>query len=725
MLRRMTGWQCAWPAFALGCWFVGYFWFLGDLGKWRDDYWQSQFRPWLEVSRAWAWPWDVKQEFWRPLHFVLVTNMGTYWWDLDWARHLVTAIACGGAAVAAWLLGRRVFASPHAAWALGMGVLTAPIINQIAFWPAAASTAIALGLFFVACMAIVAYARPDRSRRRWLWLIVIAAAIFACACFNEQPVGGALGAPVLAFGVARSGRVRAAMRTAIARAAWATMAASIGALAYVVPFVLTRRPNARGGAETLADPAQVPGQVGRGLSRLWMESFGWEGRGLISQSLPRGLEALASPIGLLGAAGLAIVAALALLAAMGRPILRGRDEVDARAISPAALVAFAALALVGMTIPPALVAGGAIPTRVLYGPGAMLLLALAAFGDGLARPAVHGPRFGRVLSASAGALVVGLSLVGTLTLLGVQGFNHDRARFERMVAQHLIAALPEPPRGTAYLCLGNAFEIVPRGVPAIGRLNLGLLANEYALEFTMQRHFGRRDLLGFAHHRHGNPVHRSVGDGMLELIPLTAATAGKPMLHEAGRVLAFAVEPDGAPVIARGLWLEDALGRDGFSPTLAGSEAGPAWSLRAAADAQRMFGDWTHSATGRGGLEPRDAWFVRRPAYELEAGDTLSRPVRPLASGRSVLMRVTLNEQDAREDRGPMLVVATLDGEEIARTILHPRALVADRRWLPMLLDLRGLPAEAHLAIEVRALGNGPSSRVLVDRGAVLVEGDG
>lgn len=721
MPRRLTGWHLAWPGFALACWVVGYFWFLGDLGKWRDDYWQSQFRPWLEVSRGWAWPWDIKQEFWRPLHFVLVTNMGTFWWDLDWARHLVTAVACGGAAGAAWLLGRRVFASPHAAWALAMGVLTAPIINEIAFWPAAASTAIALGLFMLACAAVVAYAR----RGRWAWLVVVAIAIFACACFNEQPVGGALGIPVLAFGVARSSRARAAMRAACFRAVLATTAAALGAMAYVVPFVLTRRPTARGGADTLADPGRIPANVGKGLSRLWMETVGWEGRGLVSQSLPRGLEALASPLGLLAATALAMFALAAALAASGRPILRPADEVDRRAVSPAALVAFGLIALVGMAIPPALIASGAAPTRVLYGPCAMLLVALAATGDGVARLAARPGRSGAALSIAAGVIVAAGSLVGTLTLLGVQGFNHDRAVFERTVERQLIAALPVPPEGTAYLCLGNAFDVVPRGVPAIERHRLGMLANEYAIEFTMRRHFGRRDIVAFAHHRAGNPVQRAAGDGQVRLVPLTAATAGKPDLRRADRVLAFAVEPDGTPAIARGLWLEDSRGRDEFVPTLAGSDGGSAWSLRAEGDAQRILGKWVFNGNSSTTAQPRDAWFVRRPAFALAAGDRLTRLIEPGEVAGPVLMRITLDEADVRSGKAPMLVVATLDDAEIARTILHPRALFVDRRWLPMLLDVGAISRPSELAIEVRPLDAGVASRVLIDRGVVLADGGG
>ena len=740
MLSRL-----AWPAFALACWFVGYFWFLGDLGKWRDDFWQSQYRPWLDVSRAWAWPWDVKQEFWRPLHFMLVTNMGTYWWELDWARHLVTAVACGVTAWLAWLMGRRLFASPHAAWGLGMGVLAMPLVQEIAFWPAAASTAIALGLFFVVCLASVSYGR----RGRWSTLLLVALGVFCCACFNEQPVGGVLGLPLLVLAAALSRGAATALKTAVVRSAVASIAAGLGALAYVVPFALTRQPDARGGAETLAEPADVPANVAGALDRLLMESFGWQSRGVFSQGGRAGLDVLASPIGIAAGVLLVGLGVLAIWAAMRRPLVdqlqqsdraveQDEDTTANAGLSPALLVGFAALALLGMAIPSSLIEGGAAPTRVLYSMAAMMLVGGAAFADGWARLLAEAGSLAKLAATVGGVAIVAGSVLGTVTLLGLQRFNHDRAEFEREVIAELAAALPDPPPNAGYLCLGNAAQIVPEGVPMIERLQYGLLAHFFAIESAMRRLHGRDDLFGYAHHRFLRPVHRSLPDGMIRVRKVAAAAGRAAPERLAHNTLVFAVEPEGEVLVARGLWLESPDGDDSLVPTLgdgldgALADTPPAFSLRFAEDYRletpltaRVFGNWRENGVKPQPVPPMVAWNLRRPAFELEPGDVLARRIAPVDWPRTLVLRATLDEQDARDGNAMMELRVTLDGEVIASLLLAPEALLMDRRWLPIRVDLDGVREPGRLAVEVVPIGQGEPSRVLVDRGTVILGGGG
>jgi hypothetical protein len=427
-------------------WLGSSLFFLGDLGKYADDYFFAGRDPAtgapVAATALWARP------FYRPLAWVLVPGLERLFWFDDAWLHVVSAAAHGLAValLAALLLalGRSRVATLAA---VGL-FLVAPAHYEVVFWPAALPTGLASSLFLTVCLLTVRRARRrggDGGRDR-AFLCAIGVAAAAIPCLNEQAAAGLLALPLLHLAAAPRRTSREGRRPLAA-----TLAAWTGPALYGVLFWATSRPGMRGTQAVSPPTAALPGEAarlaGEGLARLCLRDFG-------SGALIAGFESLrAYP--LRSAALLVAFSASAWLALRPRSSASGRSPGERSPDRPAAALAFGLAVFLLDWIPLLVVAGMAVSSRLTYAPSLGLAIAAAAAIDLVDRPLRWTAAY---LSARRlGALALtGVLALGLVAMIGIQARFRARSHADRELAAELRRAVPDPAPDALFLVLGDA-----------------------------------------------------------------------------------------------------------------------------------------------------------------------------------------------------------------------------------------------------------------------------
>lgn len=432
-------------------WFVASLFFLGDLGKYADDYFLSRHDP---VSRS---PLPLPSlgalSFARPLNWLVMAAVARSLWLDDHALHLVNALAHGAVAalLAAVLLALGTsFAAAAATTAL---FLAYPAPYEVVLWPAALPIALGCSLMLAACLATVRLARREAAGRRSTGALVsIALLSFVIACLYEQCAAALIALPLLhrAASPADTAAWRRSLRVGL------VVAASVAI--YVALYWSTAPPQTRGMPSTLpaidllrVEIARMAHQIAR---RMALVDFG---RG----ALALGIATLAAMPGVTVVVG--VLAAFCAWLAL-RPA--SRETRPGRA--PAALVALFGVVLFASCWLPVLAASGTpISSRLTYAPALGLSFVVAVVLDRLGCGRVASTAPARWTQRGATLVVVIALLAGCVAMVGVQAAYRARTYADAALGEALTRAVPEPAPQTVFLVLGDARQPVATGATTL------------------------------------------------------------------------------------------------------------------------------------------------------------------------------------------------------------------------------------------------------------------
>ena len=390
--------------------------FLGDIGKWREDFIWNLRDP--ATGRA-AWGELFRLPFfWRPCSLIYVRAINTLFWAFDPARQL---LAVAAHLWAAWMLLRtlRAFGASPTIGALGaLTFLVLPQNYEVVFWPSATPTAVATGLFLYLALRV----RRAEGRPSPLVCALVAALI---PCWNEQPAAGLAALPLLVLACRPPGTPRRWFA-----ALGLTSVTVIPCVVYLALYLATSPHEGRGGLASYAGPSALPDRVGATLLRaadLLAGPSAWQ---MIRGSFSFGIRALQSIRGVCW-----------LLACFVTGVLWFRraaeNSPDPVAPSRPLLIAFGLAGALAMLLPIVAISGVRVEPRMLYAPSACLVLAACTALTTRTRT-----RTPRAVLALAAASVCLLIACGTC-LIGYQSLLRRRSQMDWEETRALKALVPE------------------------------------------------------------------------------------------------------------------------------------------------------------------------------------------------------------------------------------------------------------------------------------------
>lgn len=676
---------------------LGYLCLGFHLGNWNDDWFLTTVDP-ATGERKFAWPNIERQEFWRPLHLMLVYNAGTFLWESPETRHVLTRLSALLAAFVVWRMLRVLLRSPWPAAAGGLLFLAYPMQFEVAFWPAAISTPIAIALFALTCILVVRLATKDRLRpRHWL---ALGALPFVAACFNEQPVAGLAPIGLLVLAARRSVADAPPLRRDIAslkRAAGVTLAVGLGCVAYVVPFLATRDSDRRGSIDDIVAPGEAPQRFVSILTEYVDLGFGplfWR---FIKTTTSIGWDAIIH-----GQAWTLVVVGLAVALWGWRWGSAAAHERGAPTSAPCHagwLVAFAASSILTMLFPVAFATGHGMAPRMTCPPFAAASIIVGVLVHSLL---VRAGRFRRPVQIGVALAVAALAVAWSVSLFGMQREWRDRARRDERLVEQLAALVPEPPENCAFICLRYDYPAAWTRTPPFDRQRLGVLGKGYAVNTAIRHRFARGDV-------HGGAVVGGSGRGGLTvpgpraafLSSLLGASLVDGHWAHLETAVPYVVDSSGRVVLVSTLWVEREDHADfkvDFPVARGAAEAAgqpnvtfvrQVWNHPREPRANppvTAAEAWAPVDAGGGAkVARREARRVTHPSIVVGPGGRVQLGIGPSERARRLLFRATVPE-DAIKAGSDGVDVRVLDegGAEIARIQLTASRLNAERRWVPM-----------------------------------------
>lgn len=701
--------------------FTAYFFYGGDLGKWRDDYFQCSIDPATGSAPLFTMPWDIRPEFWRPIHLFIVFNLGTWLWEHDALRHLITLGAAMLAIVSWHRFYRRATGSPLGA-CLGASLLAFfPMAFEVAFWPAAISTALCLALMALVLSIAHGAPRAPRPARRLIWLAPLA---FLGACLNEQPIAGL--APIGLVVIA--GQTRGVPRTRSLRLAIiGTLWTGLGCLAYVIPFLATRNPTKRGGLDTLASARDIPTNF-VDAAREWFDlSLGAKATRFVDVGWTQATPVLRANLWLVA---LVLVATPLWLIVRTRPDPKVAPPSAAHPPTPGAsplwLLAFASLSAAAMLLPISILTDHSVAPRMTYPGAAMLALMLSTLaGTALAR-AKRRPAAVRAIVAFA---AVTIAFTGAGALLGMQHVQHLRAQRDGSVLSELRRLAPSPVDRTAFVPIEIQSGLRFTRDPNFNAHNAGLFGRRYCAQPALRRAYQSPDLLAGAHTIKGEGAFVPLPSGRIILNELKGSAGGaSPVTVPADHTIPFIVDADGRVRLVARLFVERADHNDfildfplaqglaaaaGETPvTLA---RGPSTQPREPVPVLPLIplDDWVlapgASLVGAGHASP----LTRRPGAPARAaigarvqpGEVFqhlaTHAVPPAAFPRRVLVRASAANVPPGSVLEVRWVIPERSDQLLGSLVLTPERVEAEPRWFPVRFNIA--PGESPLTLRVEA----------------------
>lgn len=462
----------------LAVWSIATLFFLGELGRYADDYFLSRHDP---VSLA---PVPLPSlgalSFARPLNWLVVNAVAQQLWLNDQALHVVNAIAHGAVAALLAALLLALGASAAAVTAATALFIAYPAPYEVALWPAALPIALGCALVLVACLTTVRIAHRDAAGKRSRGALASLALLsFAIACLYEQCAAALLSLPLLhrAASPPAAGGWRRSLRVgAVAYASVAT---------HVVLYWATAPPQARGMPSTMPavdllgrELARLAHEIGR---RMTLRDFAWGALELGSAALAAMPERTVT---------LAIVVAACTWLAL-RPATGSGRPVRARS-GPSALFG---LAVFGACWLPVLAATGTpVSSRLTYAPALGLAIVACVALDRLTWGRGGDPAAARTLRRLTTAAVASAVLAACIVMVGVQAAYRARTHADAALGAALTRAVPEPVPHTLFLVLDDARQPVATGSAALDGELVSAIALPQAATPWVRWAYRRRDL---------------------------------------------------------------------------------------------------------------------------------------------------------------------------------------------------------------------------------------
>jgi hypothetical protein len=476
------------PVCALGLpmlvWYLGVFFFRGELGKWIDDYGAHLRDPasgqihWEEMVRPQWW------FFWRPIHIQLIYILQTLFYSHDWANHLFGGVMHAGACAAFWWFLRVWGVRPVVAAGAALVMLGSVQGFEAILWPATVSTSIATAGFFCAAVLAVRHARGERPRRLVILLGVLG---FVIPCLYEQPAAALAALPIVYLAAAR-GAGRAWVESI--RGVFVALApCALALIAYLALFILTVRMDPMSREAQFSD-----GELMRSHARYLVTTIAplllpWGG---LRDLWDAGFGALqSSSLGMYGWAGLAGAAMGAWVWYWWSSIARSDGETGKGRWRGLWLVPFGVAALLLALVPIVCIRGAGISPRLTYFPLACALLGVAGIVDAIIGMVPRVERPARVLAAAACGL---LALIGAVDLVGVQ--HHMRLRYaaDQAFMRSLRQVIPNPSADTLLVPVVWAPDPDAPGQSRAAASFLPIWTSPWAITTEVKRVYGRNDV---------------------------------------------------------------------------------------------------------------------------------------------------------------------------------------------------------------------------------------
>ncbi len=675
------------------------FFYLGDIGKWREDFVWTLRDP--ATGRAdWAELLHLPF-FWRPCSLIYVRAIDTLFWSFDPPRH---ALAVAAHLLAAWCLLRLLRClsiGPGLAAAGALAFMVQPQAYEVVFWPSATPTSFATALFLIVCRRIVRAAREPAAAR--LWPTVALAALIPC--WNEQPAPALAALPLLYLAAADPA---APLRTRLSRAAAITSACCAVCGVYLALYLATGTHGGRGAIGSYAPIAETPGRAVAAVQRALDLGLGRSAAQTVRGAAITAAGPLRTARGLLWLAATCIAALLWIQAAARNPPAVARD--DPPAPRPWLLALFGVIAAAAMFSPIAVLRAVAVEPRMLYPPACCLILSAAAILAS-ARPLARLSRGARLVGAAAFAAC---AIAAGVCLLGYQTMLKRRAAMDWAEARALQQLVPNPPPDSLLLAVRIGSTAAGTGQWGFDRTEFGAWSKAAYGASLLREVYGRRDLYCDRFRSDTAAGFRFGPDGVRANVwarPGYIMGVFEQRFFPLDHLVPFDIAADGRVSLVRTLWVESPDGQD-FRldlPTEPNAESIQPQASRAigAPDVPSPF-TWRWDTSGRPAVfAPQTLWLVTHPAAALlrqSARSSMTAELPASSSARSLLFRATVTELAAASVRGPDPTLTWRmepDGPVLAAPTFPLSAIRCQGRWVPFLIDIPPLQHAAKLSLSV------------------------
>ncbi len=489
-------------AFPVVLWIIASFAFLGDWGRWNDDYFHDLRDPVTHEGLAGPLSLQSGTAF-RPLFYALVPPLITNVGEAMWIPHLVGALVHGLVCWWVCVLSRRLGLSWRGASLAALMVLVYPPHWQAVLWASAMPTALAtaglLGLALVIDRAAARQVPPS------VWLSLACGVLgLAIPSLNEQPAACVPALVVLLLArrttpaPALAGHAPA--RLASLRSALPLAFALVGVAIYVVWFWLSVSGTQRGGVDTLAGIGDLANRVSAVADRVWFYlRFEEMGHGPIVQAFEVAAQHRAIALlyaGTLLLTGIAWIRRWSQLEPQQASASGANPDAGASACFPWRAISLGLAMFACSWIPIVMIRAQGVESRLLYPGWPGLAIALAAGLDAIGRRGV-GKRSGRgarAIRTAQGVVIASGSLAGALMLVGIQSALRERSRLDGIEGQQLVVLAPRIPPGSIVLPLAVQNTPTNTGVRAFDTMIYGALRRPWASASSLPKALRRKDL---------------------------------------------------------------------------------------------------------------------------------------------------------------------------------------------------------------------------------------
>jgi hypothetical protein len=446
-------------ALAITLWFGATFFYLGDTGKYSDDYavhLQDLRTGEIDWSRN---PWQRWAYFWRPLHLAHATALNTLSWNHAWIGHLELALIHAAVGWMLWRLLVRLGVRSAVAAPVALLFTLCPLTAEAVLWTSASCNAISSLLLLLAIELMRRHAAGPRTGTR---IALIGALGFITPCWYE-PAAAALAALPLVYLAVRP--ASEPWRTRLRGMAWPTLWCGLGCATYAALLLSTAPARARGSVPSLIPPTELPQRAASFARMVWDLVAGLRARDLLGGSIRQGWDALLSPAGWLWLAALALVASAAAIAWIrSRP---GRaDDPSPPTPRRGSIVGIGAIITLASLLPVLVSDAPGLDLRTMYVPLLGVAFILAGLANGVAALALRVEVRTRSLFAlGAGGAALAAACLGAVGMIGFQTNFRTIDRNDRRIVGQLRAVLPDPAPGTVFLPLAISCRGAATGLP--------------------------------------------------------------------------------------------------------------------------------------------------------------------------------------------------------------------------------------------------------------------
>lgn len=722
--------------------FISTFIFLGDTGKYSDDY-TVTMRNLATGDIEWGLnPWTRWPYFWRPLHLALIYAVGTAFWSHEWVGHLLSALAHASAVLMLFVFLRRLQISLRAALGAALIYLTFVHHAEAVHWFSAICTPLGTLLLLTTLMVALHDATETPSHPALCFsprrLALLAALAFATACFYE-PSAAALGALPFVYLIAHP--TSATRSHALKRSLVPTIVVGSVCALYAVLLISTAPPWQRGSPASFASGAPLPERCTALARAIIGMLWGQRARQVWSGSITEGLALLRQWPYALWLVGLAL-SVLPFTLAWMRGSLAARTTPRAALGPPAddfcadSKPRHSTILLLGLAIftlawlPILVVKNNSMELRLWHTPLTGLAIIVAVGFDTVlarswSRPSAAFARFAVLL------LILSTAALGAIGMAGFQRSFRRLWQSDNRLAAQLRAAIPTPPTAAVIMPLRSFDRASETGFPGFDLAIEGGFAAPWSSWGIAQRTYARRDLTathfsariqdlplsGFSEqgvwstvHLVGPYEHGPRGCFVPWTLAIPISLAGNGQLHFFNRII---IERPGT---ARDLIVLPPLTR-ALDPAIVPDSRLRTFTLPdPELPALTEISTWsvTTDVVAQASRVCTRRWLlgINRPSIDIDvnadAPAALTCAIPPLAAPQRLVIRwATANARDPGASAATLRLDARIDALPSTTGECPLADALNDQRWRPLGVDLPASPSPRILTLTITAPATG------------------